>query len=447
MRKMSYYSPTEAESTDKPYGAFKNETTPGSQDGTQAVAEHMQDPYYAIYQVMQLAGIEPNDILEDGNTNKQFLSALSNVAPILHNTTTTYKKNVIAMNPSSGKIEFYKSLKDDNTDILSNGESWLKIFTINEDGSIQFEQELKDTNLENVIKRLDGLYEGVDLTVKHAEEINSQHSGDPWAWIHSRIQAQNFDGIHIGDYIPMKLSGGTIGGSIVIPANQEHKMQVAGIDTYYNSGDTPIPHHIDFLSLETIGVNSAWNDDNTNNGTAAEPNPWKSSKIYAICNGVNNYTTAAQGNLKHGMNCSSGGIYQMIPEQARNHIIQKRVYVEEQYNATAQTAQPTGRKWTDGGYVFIPHEVEVCGYQANSYNRSEASNTDNSTRNLTKMYPLFRQQTRVKLAAGTQTVSSYWLCCPSGNASQVCNVNGYGCMHQSIAKGEGCSFCFGFRVS
>ena len=98
MRKMSYYSPTEAESVNKPFGAFKNETSAGTQDGTQAVAEHMQDLYYSLYQVFQLAGVDPNNILEDGNTNKQFLSALGNIAPILYADTSTYNKNSIVIN-------------------------------------------------------------------------------------------------------------------------------------------------------------------------------------------------------------------------------------------------------------------------------------------------------------------------------------------------------------
>lgn len=449
MRKMNYYSPSEAESINKPYGAFKNETSPGTQDGTQAVAEHMQDIYYSIYQVLQLAGITPNNILEDGNENKQFLSALSNVAPVLYNSTSVYNKNVVAMNISSNKVYFYKSLDDENNAALTNPEKWQELLYIDADGSFIFTNEIKDVNLDNAILRLDELYNGVDLTVKHAEEINENHNGDAWAWIHSRIQAVNYSGIHVGDYIPVTLSGGTIGGSFSVATNQQHKMQVAGIDTYYNSGDTPIPHHIDFISLETLETCSTWNDGNTNNGTAAEKNPWKSSKIYAILNGVNNYTTSAQGNLAHGMNCSSGGVYQMLPEACRNVIIQKRTWSEEQYDSTKQVNYPTGNGWRDMGYLWVPHEVEICGYQPNSYNRNnDGGNLDNLTRNLSKMYPLFKQQTRVKLGADTHERSNYWLCCPSGHwSANVCNVAGTGSVNATNATATNISACFGFRVS
>ena len=293
----------------------------------------------------------------------------------------------------------------------------------------------------------DGVYKPVDLTIKHADEI-SNFNGNAWAWIKSRIQAVNFSGIHIGDYIPVELSGGTIGGVVTIPANQQHYMQVAGIDTYYNSGDTPIPHHIDFIALNTIEATCLWNEGNTNNGTSAEKNPFKSSRIYAVCNGVNNYSTSAQGSLKHGLNCASGGILQMLPAECRNVLIEKRTWSEEQYDASKQVNYPTGHGWRGMGKIWIPHEVEICGYQPNSYNRNkDGGNIDNLTRNLSKMYPLFRQQTRVKTGANTGGRSNYWLCCPSGIASSyVCYVNGAGYVTNNPATNDNISVCFGFRI-
>lgn len=448
MRKMSYYSPAEAESVNKPFGAFKNETSPGTQDGTQAVAEHMQDLYYSLYQVLQLAGLEPNNLLEDGNTSKQFLSALGNIAPVLYTNTSIYNKNAIVIKNESDVVYFYKSLVEENVSDLSDPNSWLEILHINADGSIEFAKGIKDSNLDAVIKRLDGLYEGVDLTQVHAEEIQNEYGGDEWSWIQARIRAVNFEGIHIGDYIPVTLTGGTIGGEYTIATNQQHKMQVAGIDTYYKSGDEEIPHHIDFISLETLETCFTWNGGNTNNGTSAEQNPFRSSRLFAILNGVNNYSTAAQGNLAHGLNCSSGGILQMLPSNCQSVLIEKRMWYELQYNASAQTVQPTGNQWGTYGKVWLPHEVEICGYQPNSYNRGEAGNIDNLTRNLSKMYPLFRQQTRVKFGANTHNRSNYWLCCPSGYAaSSVCNVAGDGVMTYYTATYTNISACFGFRVA
>lgn len=307
---------------------------------------------------------------------------------------------------------------------------------------------LTDDAIDYIRAVTDGLYKPVNLSVKHAEEISTEHGGDVWAWIKSRIQSADYSGIHIGDYIPVTLSGGTIGGAVTIPANQQHYMQVAGIDTYYNTGDTPIPHHIDFIALNTIEANCIWNEGNTNNGTSAEKNPWKSSRIYAVCNGVNNYSTAAQGNLKHGLNCSSGGILQMLPTNCQNVLIEKRTWSEEQYDGSKQVNYPTGHGWRDMGKIWVPHEVEICGYQPNSYNRNEdGGNLDNLTRNSTKMYPLSRYQNREKTGANTGARSHYWLCCPSGFASAcVCNVDADGLVNNSGATNSDISVCFGFRI-
>ena len=51
-----------------------------------------------------------------------------------------------------------------------------------------------------------GKYPGVDLTSKFAEEIAGYT--DPGAWIRARIRANNFDGIHVNDYIPFTTTNG-----------------------------------------------------------------------------------------------------------------------------------------------------------------------------------------------------------------------------------------------
>ena len=193
MKKMSNYSLTEPESIDKPFGAFKNETSPGTKDGTQATAEHMQDLYYPLYQVLHLAGVEPNGILEDGNKNKQFLSALGNIAPVLYVETSVYNKNALVVKNENDVTYVYKSLIAENTSDLSDVNSWIKVLQINADGSIDFAKPIKDKNVEILLKRMDGIFTGENLVEKHAEEINSEYNGDEWAWIQARIKAVNYD--------------------------------------------------------------------------------------------------------------------------------------------------------------------------------------------------------------------------------------------------------------
>ena len=43
MKKLCDYEKTQSATVDLPFGAFKNESSPGQQDGTAIVAEHIQD--------------------------------------------------------------------------------------------------------------------------------------------------------------------------------------------------------------------------------------------------------------------------------------------------------------------------------------------------------------------------------------------------------------------
>ena len=134
MKRMSSYENAQAETGDLPFGAFSNESSAGSDDGTIIVAEHLQDVYYALYQVLQLAGQTPNGSLENGNTSKQFLSALSNVAPLLYNSTATYNKNALVVYVYNDEISLYKSLAANNTSALNNTAKWELLVKVNSSG-------------------------------------------------------------------------------------------------------------------------------------------------------------------------------------------------------------------------------------------------------------------------------------------------------------------------
>lgn len=134
MKTMYSYDKSQAATGDLPFGAFTNETSPGSKDGTDIKAEHMQDLYYSLYQVLQLAGVQPNGNLENGNTSKQFLSALGNIAPLLYSSTTTYNINSIVLNVINNEISVYKSLAASNQSALTNSSKWLLLAKINSAG-------------------------------------------------------------------------------------------------------------------------------------------------------------------------------------------------------------------------------------------------------------------------------------------------------------------------
>ena len=144
MKNLYDYEKTQSATVDLPFGAFKNESSPGQQDGTDIVAEHIQDIAYCLFQVLQLAGVVPNSELEDGNNKTQFINALTNIGILKHSDKVSYNASVFVWTISGNDFILYRSNKASNTDGLSNAESWTKILTINNKNKIDFHV---DTNI------------------------------------------------------------------------------------------------------------------------------------------------------------------------------------------------------------------------------------------------------------------------------------------------------------
>ena len=141
---MSDYVDTNPPTTDTPNGTFKNETQPNACDGTDIKAEHMQDPYYALYQILQLAGEIPNGELENGNNSRQFLKSLASIGWFKYDSKLEYKKNAIAIYTIDSTTKLYRSQKDNNNAPLTNTDYWINIVTINSDNTIELNNTLTD---------------------------------------------------------------------------------------------------------------------------------------------------------------------------------------------------------------------------------------------------------------------------------------------------------------
>ena len=303
-----------------------------------------------------------------------------------------------------------------------------------------------DTYHEAYIARLDGKYAGVNLTTKHAAEIANYAS--VWAWLKARTQAGNFEGIHVGDYIPIALSAGTIsdGETSYTISAKTLNAQIVGIDTYYGYGDTPVGHHIDFITTNCIGTNIPFNKSNKNNGTATYQNPFMASKIYACLNGINNESTG-YNSVAYGYNASSCGVLQLLPQALQDVIITKRVFAPKRYSATAELTEANGREWESWGKLWLPTEVEVYGYPVHATGSHEAkSGLNNELIGGLVQYPIF---------AGSAGYTSnriksrvyWWLASVAGGSvTHACRVNGDGLADAIDCTNAGFSAPVCFRV-
>ena len=156
---------------------------------------------------------------------------------------------------------------------------------------------------------------------------------ESWAALQARILTGDFAGIHIGDFKTITL---TTGEKVV--------MEVAGIDQYYRCGwPTEIGHHVDFISRDCLAGTKVFNDTNTNNGTAAEPNPWRASKLFQT------------------LNDETSGVFATLPADLKPCIIEKIALLERRYSDAGVLESDTGWDWKTMGKLWVPTEVEVFG--------------------------------------------------------------------------------------
>ncbi len=197
------------------------------------------------------------------------------------------------------------------------------------------------------------IHNETDLSVKFSEEISAApYHGNVWAWIQARIRAADWNGIHIADYIPFRCTNG-----------YEIKAEVAGIDTYYNYGDVPVPHHIDFISRDCWPDAHAYNKVNYNNGTSVSPHPWLSSDLYAFLNSlqmdVPNATGANPALVT--VDYRFHGVYDKLPAELRTVIYPKHVILPQRYTVGSVLVNDNSFAEVNIGRLWTLAEVEVYG--------------------------------------------------------------------------------------
>lgn len=189
-----------------------------------------------------------------------------------------------------------------------------------------FQNTLSNRELLNLIQQqINRIYNGRNLVTVFATEIANYT--DEWAWIRARIKAANYEGILIGDYIPITMN------------NEVVNMQVAGIDTYYKTTNQPVGHHIDFISKDCFSQSVKWGNEN-NNGDSTSPHPYMVS------------------NLKKWLNET---LYNYLPDKVKNQIAHKRTILEMRYSSSGVLTSSTGYDWQDLGALWVPLEFEVYG--------------------------------------------------------------------------------------
>lgn len=328
-------------------------------------------------------------------------------------------------------------------------------------------------------------YEGVDLTVKFADEI--ANFSDEWAWIKNRISARNYNGLNVHDYIPTTC----LNGYLIKP-------EIAGFDPYIGSGSPEIGKHIDFITKDcwpdtfqynpannnngfqfiftgdgsttdficdknasnfteatftghpyeinrvlnrTTEVTSGWSYDNTTGtlhfNTAPESGATISaqsaialfaSNAYAYLNSLKTVvpnSTVYNGDLKD-VDYTNGGIYSKLPQKLKNVISGKNYAWPTRCKASALQSNADNYKWATSLPLWLPDEMEVYGcplFATGTYEKWFG-----------RQYECFRNGNRKKGSGNGGGRAYWWLSVAGASTTYVCYVGNNGTAYNSPAS-------------
>lgn len=250
---------------------------------------------------------------------------------------------------------------------------------------------------------IDNTYSGVNLATKFATEIANYTSA--WAWIQNRLDNNNLEGIHVGDYIK------------AVVGNETHDMQIAGIDTYYRTADSNIGHHIDWISRDCYSTTVKWNTTNYNNGNSSVQSPFKASNVYDWLNNT---------------------LYPLLPAELRAVIKNKRLLAPYRYSSGGTITDDNSWGWEDFGPLWLPLEHEI--FDGIVWSTKGYGNGQSVT------YPIFRgsYKNRIKGAGPGGARTPWWTASANSGGSTIVVAVGYdGGSNYSYASNAFCvPVCF-----
>ena len=244
------------------------------------------------------------------------------------------------------------------------------------------------------INEMNSSYEGVDLTVKFANEI-SNHS-DEWEWIQARLNNHNVRDLHVGDYIPINIAAN---GGI---AAETHKAEIAGINTYRRTGDSghEVGCHIDWITRDCYSGTVKFNTTNINNGNASNSSPFLAS------------------NLKSWLD---GTLYPLLDAKLKAVIKAKRILAPYRYQSGATLTDDNSWGWQDFDKLWVPLEGEIFDslvWSTKGFGNGQAV-----------QYPIFANSYEHRMkGVGPGGARGHWWTASahSGNSTRVVSVSQYG---------------------
>ena len=212
-----------------------------------------------------------------------------------------------------------------------------------------------------------------------------------WNEISAKTKKGDFSGLRIGDYKTVTLTT----GEVVI-------MEIAGIDPYFGSGDQETGHHILWVSRDCLATKYQMRGNNTNNGTSAEPNPYRASELFSTLQNT---------------------IFPTVPAEIRAHVIEMRGLLEQRYSGSGTLNNSNSWAWYSRGKAILLTPIEVFGTAG--WGESGLSNGGGINVHL----PLFDGSSKhfIKRKGNGGERVDWWLAAArAGDSTAFCSVINYG---------------------
>ena len=220
-----------------------------------------------------------------------------------------------------------------------------------------------------------------------------------WDEISAKTKKSDFSGLRIGDYKTVTLTT----GEVVI-------MEVAGINPYVGSGDQEAGNHILWVSRDCLATTYQMRSNNTNNGTSAEPNPYRASALFSTLQNT---------------------IFPTVPAEIRAHVIEMRGSLEQRYSSSGTLNNNNNLAWYSRGKAILLTPIEVfgtAGYGESGYSNGGGVNV---------RLPLFAGSSKhfIKRKGNGGERALWWLAvAAAGNSVSFCNVDDSGDNDSSLAS-------------
>lgn len=356
----------------------------------------------------------------DASTAKTLAQEASDIAVILTSTANDAKAKADSAESTANTIKDEFDAVKENLVTVDKGatiafDSIVK--SLIGDGPYTF--TVKDTSSEKSLEIIiDEKFADVNRYLASVINVGAVPYGkeltDSWVNLRSKIVSGDMSGINIGDY-----------KTVTLTTSETVIMEVAGIDQYYNCGDTPIGHHVDFISRNCLKKDAIFNASGKNNGNEVESSPWRASELFRI------------------MNDEITGIYSTLSDDLKSCIIDKRAFLESRYSSVGDLNDSSGWVWNFMGKLWIPTEREIWG----SVVWSDQSWTGGAGCNI--QYPIFIGGIKhiIKGDGNDSSRVGWWEASTRRDSStNICVVSSYGYANHVIASRTGIRIPLCFRI-